>query len=157
MSELEPRRTGAAAPADGDNRYKSVQRKLKTLRHAMDEAEVELGGLLRSMRANATHTEELAGHIAHAELDRKFVELTNQWPWPWAAPPSRSARCTQPRRKSPPWPTTRSTRTRGCTRAWTTSAPAVRSAPPSRALRPLTLSPTPRWAARHAGGRPTRS
>lgn len=78
MSELEPRRTGAAAPADGDNRYKSVQRKLKTLRHAMDEAEVELGGLLRSMRANATHTEELAGHIAHAELDRKFVELTNQ-------------------------------------------------------------------------------
>ncbi|MEU7151219.1 conjugal transfer protein TraB [Streptomyces sp. NPDC039022] len=78
MSEIEPRRAGAAAPADGDNRYKSVQRKLKTLAQAMDSAEVELGGLLRSMRTNATRTEQLAGDIAHAELDRKFVELTNQ-------------------------------------------------------------------------------
>ncbi|MFI2241161.1 conjugal transfer protein TraB [Streptomyces chrestomyceticus] len=78
MSELEPRRAGAAAPADGDNRYKSVQRKLKTLRQAMDQAETELGALVRSMRANATRTEKLAGHIAHAELDRRFVELTNQ-------------------------------------------------------------------------------
>ncbi|MHB6912804.1 conjugal transfer protein TraB [Streptomyces sp. DB-54] len=78
MSDLVARSTGAApAPADGDNRYKAVQAKLTKLGMAMDDASLELEGLQRSMRANATHTEGVATDITNADLETKFVELTN--------------------------------------------------------------------------------
>ncbi|MEU9471274.1 conjugal transfer protein TraB [Streptomyces avermitilis] len=77
-SDLAPRASGAApAPADGDNRYKAVQAKLLKLGKAMDDATLELESLRRSMRANATRTEGVARDIANADLDVKFVELTN--------------------------------------------------------------------------------
>ncbi|MGW2841842.1 conjugal transfer protein TraB [Streptomyces sp. NPDC001493] len=79
MSDLVPHTGGgAAARTDGDNRYKAVQQKLKTLGAAMDTADTELGTLLRRMKANAQRTEDLAVAIANAELDKKFVEMTNQ-------------------------------------------------------------------------------
>ncbi|GGO98665.1 conjugal transfer protein TraB [Wenjunlia tyrosinilytica] len=79
-SNLAPRPGGgaAAAPTDGDNRYKAVQHKLRTLGQAMDTAGNELEALLRGMRLNAQRAEGLATDIANAELDRKFVEMTNQ-------------------------------------------------------------------------------
>ncbi|MFF5475409.1 conjugal transfer protein TraB [Streptomyces achromogenes] len=78
MSSLTPRTSGAAAPTDGDNRYKAVQDKLKTLSEAMDTASTELEVLLRGMRTNAHRAENLAVAIANAELDVKFIEMTNQ-------------------------------------------------------------------------------
>ncbi|KPL26283.1 conjugal transfer protein TraB (plasmid) [Streptomyces anulatus] len=79
MSDLAPTTGGgAAARTDGDNRYKSVQQKLKTLGTAMDMASTELETLLRGMRTNAQRSEGLAVDIANAELDKKFVEMTNQ-------------------------------------------------------------------------------
>ncbi|MFE7777650.1 conjugal transfer protein TraB [Streptomyces sp. NPDC057445] len=67
----------APVPGDGDNRYKSVQAKLKTLGMAIDDAAFELDDLLRDMRANANRAAGLAGAIEGAELDKKFVELSN--------------------------------------------------------------------------------
>ncbi|MFB6945558.1 conjugal transfer protein TraB [Streptomyces sp. NPDC060286] len=79
MSDLTPTTGGgAAAKTDGDNRYKAVQQKLKTLGTAMDMASNELETLLRGMRMNAQRSEGLAVDIANAELDKKFVEMTNQ-------------------------------------------------------------------------------
>ena len=78
MSDLAPRNTSAApAPADGDNRYKAVQAKLDKLGKAMDDSVLELESLRRSMQANASRTEDVARDIANADLDVKFVELTN--------------------------------------------------------------------------------
>ncbi|MEV4975347.1 conjugal transfer protein TraB [Streptomyces scopuliridis] len=77
-SSLTPRPGGSATPTDGDNRFKAVQHKLKTLGTAMDLAGNELEVLMRGMRANAQRAEGLAVGIANAELDRKFVEMTNQ-------------------------------------------------------------------------------
>ncbi|WP_331735478.1 conjugal transfer protein TraB (plasmid) [Streptomyces sp. NBC_01166] len=76
MSDLEPRSSGTA-PADGDNRYKSVQSKLVRLGKAMDDAGLELEALRRSMQANAAHTHDVAGDIENADLDARFVEVTN--------------------------------------------------------------------------------
>ncbi|WP_327389411.1 conjugal transfer protein TraB [Streptomyces microflavus] len=79
MSDLAPTTGGgAAARTDGDNRYKAVQQKLKTLGMAMGMAGTELEVLLRGMRMNAQRSEGLAVDIANAELDRRFVEMTNQ-------------------------------------------------------------------------------
>ncbi|MFJ3728535.1 conjugal transfer protein TraB [Streptomyces sp. NPDC090045] len=78
MSDLAPHTSGAAARTDGDNRYKAVQHKLKTLGTAMTMASNELEALLRGMRMNAQRAEGLAVDIANAELDRKFIEMTNQ-------------------------------------------------------------------------------
>ncbi|MER6393929.1 conjugal transfer protein TraB [Streptomyces sp. NPDC001523] len=78
MSDLTPHNGGATARTDGDNRYKAVQHKLKTLATAMDLAAGELEALLLSMRTNAQRSEGLAVDIANAELDRKFIEMTNQ-------------------------------------------------------------------------------
>ncbi|MGW3954071.1 conjugal transfer protein TraB [Streptomyces sp. NPDC004752] len=79
MSDLAPTTGGgAAARTDGDNRYKAVQQKLKTLGTAMELASNELETLLRGMRMNAQRAEGLAVDIANAELDRKFIEMTNQ-------------------------------------------------------------------------------
>jgi DNA repair ATPase RecN len=79
VSDLAPTTGGgAAAQTDGDNRYKAVQQKLKTLGKAMDLAGNELETLLRGMRMNAQRAEGLAVDIANAELDRMFVEMTNQ-------------------------------------------------------------------------------
>ncbi|MFF7858987.1 conjugal transfer protein TraB [Streptomyces sp. NPDC007904] len=79
MSDLAPiTGGGAAATTDGSNKYKAVQQKLKTLGQAMDLASNELETLLRGMRQNAQRAEGLAVDIAHAELDRKFVEMTHQ-------------------------------------------------------------------------------
>jgi hypothetical protein len=77
-SDLAPRASGAApVPADGDNRYKAVQAKLDRLGKAMDDAALELVSLQRSMRANASRTEGVAGDIENAGLEGKFVEVTN--------------------------------------------------------------------------------
>ncbi|MEV6131956.1 conjugal transfer protein TraB [Streptomyces violaceusniger] len=79
MSDLEPYTGGGAAVStEGDNRYKAVQANLRRLGQAMDMASVELEALLRGMRVNAQRAEGLAVAIANAELDRKFVEMTNQ-------------------------------------------------------------------------------
>ncbi|MFH8342972.1 conjugal transfer protein TraB [Streptomyces sp. AM6-12] len=79
MSDLAPHHHGgAAAQTDGDNRYKSVQQKLKMLGTAMDLAGNELDVLLRGMRTNAQRAESLADEIANADLDQKFVEMTIQ-------------------------------------------------------------------------------
>ncbi|WP_331718434.1 conjugal transfer protein TraB [Streptomyces sp. NBC_00624] len=78
MSDLVPRSAGAApAPADGDNRYKAVQTKLHKLGAALDDATLELEGLRRSMQSNASRSEDAARDIEAAELDAKFVEVTN--------------------------------------------------------------------------------
>ncbi|MCZ7430117.1 conjugal transfer protein TraB [Streptomyces sp. WMMC1477] len=77
-SELAPRPSGAVpAPADGDNRYKAVQAKLKTLGRALDDAGLGLEELLRSVRRNTKRAEDAARDVANAELDPKFVELTD--------------------------------------------------------------------------------
>ncbi|MEU5499508.1 hypothetical protein [Streptomyces griseofuscus] len=78
MSDLTPRTGFIVAPTDGDGRYKAVQLKLKSLGTAMEAAGQELEMLLRRMRVNAQRTEGLAVDIANAELDRKFIEMTNQ-------------------------------------------------------------------------------
>ncbi|GAA1552814.1 conjugal transfer protein TraB [Streptomyces globosus] len=77
-SNLVRRPGGAAAPTDGDNRYKAVQHKLKTLGQALDMATAELEALQLGMRKNADDAYFLAVDIDNAELDRKFVEMTNQ-------------------------------------------------------------------------------
>jgi chromosome segregation ATPase len=79
-SDLTPRTNSstAAVPADGDNRYKAVQAKLTRLGRAMDDATAELEALRRDMRANAARSERVAQDIANAQLDTKFVEITNQ-------------------------------------------------------------------------------
>jgi hypothetical protein len=78
-SDLAPRTNSSTpAPADGDNRYKAVQAKLTRLGRAMDDATAELEALRRSMRANASRSERVAQDIANAQLDKKFVEVTNQ-------------------------------------------------------------------------------
>ncbi|MFJ9634928.1 conjugal transfer protein TraB [Streptomyces sp. NPDC101175] len=69
---------GAAVRADDDNRYKAVQQKLKVLGKAMDVADTELEALVRGMRANALRAEGAAVDIANADLDPKFIEMTNQ-------------------------------------------------------------------------------
>ncbi|MFI0192063.1 conjugal transfer protein TraB [Streptomyces sp. NPDC017082] len=77
-SDLAPRNGNAApAVADDDNRYKAVQAKLDKLGKAMDDATVELEGLRRSMQANADHTDGVATDIENADLDPKFVGLTD--------------------------------------------------------------------------------
>ncbi|MFF4249456.1 conjugal transfer protein TraB [Streptomyces sp. NPDC001822] len=76
-SELARRPANAPALSDGDNRYKSVQLALKKFAGALDSAADELAILHVRMAGNAERTETLAGHIAHADLDPKFVELTN--------------------------------------------------------------------------------
>lgn len=76
--ELAPRNASAApAPADDDNRYKALQAKLKKLAAAMDDAALGLEALRRSMQANATRCEGVARDIENAQLDAKFVEMTN--------------------------------------------------------------------------------
>ncbi|MEU8764762.1 conjugal transfer protein TraB [Streptomyces sp. NPDC048659] len=77
MSDLTPRTSAVPAPTDGDNRYKAVQAKLQQLGAAMDDATLELEGLRRSMRANAGAAGDMAQDIANAQLDAKFVQLTN--------------------------------------------------------------------------------
>jgi phage protein D len=79
MSSDMPPRTGAApVPADDDHRYQAVQRKLKAFSQALDLSTGELEVLLRRMRTNAQRAENAATASAHADLDPKFVEMTNQ-------------------------------------------------------------------------------
>ncbi|MYT77532.1 hypothetical protein YW3DRAFT_06523 [Streptomyces sp. MnatMP-M77] len=78
MSDPAPRpATASPARADGDNRYKAVQAKLRKLGQAMDDATLELEGLRRSMQSNASRSEGVACDIENAELDPRFVEMTN--------------------------------------------------------------------------------
>ncbi|WP_329501487.1 conjugal transfer protein TraB [Kitasatospora herbaricolor] len=77
MSGLDVRPGGVPVPTDGDNRFKSVQHKLKTLSKAMDGATVELEALQVRIRTNGDRAGELAEKIAAADLDTKFVEMTN--------------------------------------------------------------------------------
>ena len=77
-SDLAPRMaTPSGGPLPGDNSYKAIQAKLSMLAKAMDGAAVDLEGLERRMRRNASHTEDVARDITHAELDKKFIEMTN--------------------------------------------------------------------------------
>lgn len=68
----------AAVQADDDNRYKALQQKLKALATAMDTSSNNLAMLQQRMRMNAQRAENLAVHIANADLDPKFVEMTQQ-------------------------------------------------------------------------------
>ncbi|MCX4657541.1 conjugal transfer protein TraB [Streptomyces microflavus] len=78
MNDPVRRPAGAApAPADGDNRYKAVQAKLRRLGQALDDSTLELEGLQRSMQTNAARTEDAARDIENAGLDGTFVEMTN--------------------------------------------------------------------------------
>ncbi|MGW4779957.1 conjugal transfer protein TraB [Streptomyces filamentosus] len=77
MSDLVPRPAGAAAPTDGDHRYKAVQHKLKTLETAMDGTAGLFEQLLVGMRMNSSYAENLAQAVAAAEVDPAFVEMTN--------------------------------------------------------------------------------
>jgi hypothetical protein len=77
-SDLAPRSSTAPVVADDDNRYKAVQAKLDKLGKAMDDAVLELDALFRDMKANADHTEGVAGDIENADLDPKFVAVTNE-------------------------------------------------------------------------------
>ncbi|MEU0034662.1 conjugal transfer protein TraB [Streptomyces sp. NPDC006333] len=77
-SDLAPRPHGAVpAPADGDNRYKAVQAKLDALGRALDDAELGLEELVRSVKKNTKRAEDAARDVANAQLDPKFVELTS--------------------------------------------------------------------------------
>lgn len=77
-SDLAPRTTTpSGGPLPGDNSYKAIQTKLSRLAKAMDGAAVDLEGLERRMRRNASHTEDVARDITTAELDKKFIEMTN--------------------------------------------------------------------------------
>ncbi|GGX58497.1 conjugal transfer protein TraB [Streptomyces chartreusis] len=69
--------SGPAAPAGGDNKYKTVQQNLKTLGQAMDMAVGELEALQLRMRTNGGRSEDVAVRIARAELDKKFVGMVN--------------------------------------------------------------------------------
>lgn len=64
-------------PSDNDNRYAALQHKLTALATAMDTAQAELGRLYLGMNANADRASTIASHIAHADLDPVFVEMTN--------------------------------------------------------------------------------
>lgn len=76
-SDLTPRATGTApVRADGDNRYKAVQAKLRKLGGALDDASVELESVWRSMRGNGDTTTDTARDVENAGLDPKFVDLT---------------------------------------------------------------------------------
>lgn len=77
MSDPAPRPKAAPAPADGDNRYKALQAKLLKFGQAMDDATLELEGLRRDMRTNASTSEDTAHAIENADLDPRFIELTN--------------------------------------------------------------------------------
>jgi hypothetical protein len=74
---LQPAASNTPAPADGDNRYKAVQAKITKLARSMDGATLELESLHRSMKANATRCEDVARDITNAELDKLFIDLTN--------------------------------------------------------------------------------
>ncbi|MGW2353670.1 conjugal transfer protein TraB [Actinacidiphila glaucinigra] len=76
-SELTPRPAATPVRADNDNRYKAVQDKLGHLASAMDDATMGLEDLRRSMQSNSSRSEGLARDIANAELDKLFVDLTN--------------------------------------------------------------------------------
>ncbi|MEV8099445.1 conjugal transfer protein TraB [Kitasatospora sp. NPDC085879] len=65
------------APTDGDNRYKAVQQKLKAFSGALDGATGRLEALRRRMRTTADRASTLASHIADAQVDPLFVEMTN--------------------------------------------------------------------------------
>ncbi|MFI6881147.1 conjugal transfer protein TraB [Streptomyces sp. NPDC050400] len=65
------------AKADSDNTFKAVQHKVKAFASAMDNATLELEALQRSMQANASRSMDVARDIEAADLDRLFVELTN--------------------------------------------------------------------------------
>ena len=71
--------SGTAQPAatDGDNRYKAVQQKLKSLAGALDESTSRLGRLRSRMSSNADRAQTLAAHISDADLDTVFVEMTS--------------------------------------------------------------------------------
>ncbi|MER7832208.1 conjugal transfer protein TraB [Streptomyces sp. NPDC095602] len=62
--------------ADGNHRYQDVQKKMKVLAQKMDEATTDLENLRQTMRANAATAQTLANQIENADLDVKFVALT---------------------------------------------------------------------------------
>ncbi|MEV1048684.1 conjugal transfer protein TraB [Streptomyces sp. NPDC049916] len=77
MSDPEPRGQAKPVPADADNRYKALQTKLNMLGQALDDAALELEGVRRDMRADASTSEDAALDVENADLDAKFVEMTN--------------------------------------------------------------------------------
>ncbi|MET9077888.1 conjugal transfer protein TraB [Streptomyces sp. NPDC004232] len=77
MSDLEPRGTGTAVPADDDNRYKAVQAKLKALARALDDAGGDLESLVSSVKQNAKEARDVAQDVENADLDPTHVELAS--------------------------------------------------------------------------------
>ncbi|MFD7532236.1 conjugal transfer protein TraB [Streptomyces sp. NPDC059849] len=79
MSDLALHTSGKApVPAGGDNRYKAVQKKLRKLGKALDVLADDLETLRQDMRANAARTRGTAVDIEHADLDSKFVVMTDR-------------------------------------------------------------------------------
>ncbi|MFY4721455.1 conjugal transfer protein TraB [Streptomyces sp. LaBMicrA B280] len=75
-SDLAPHNTGATGSADDGNQFKATQVKLRKLGAVLDDAAIELQGLRRSMLADANRVDGVATDIEHADLDSKFVALT---------------------------------------------------------------------------------
>ncbi|MFI1585598.1 conjugal transfer protein TraB [Embleya sp. NPDC020630] len=73
-----PTRERAPAPADDDNRYRAVQARLAHLAASVDDLSTELEDLRKRMKRNAARTNDLAGAIERAELDRRFVYKTGE-------------------------------------------------------------------------------
>ncbi|MFG3532756.1 conjugal transfer protein TraB [Streptomyces sp. NPDC047917] len=78
MSDLVRQGSKAPVPIGGENRYKAVQAKLRKLGRTLDALADDLGTLRRDMRATAEEARGVAVDIGHADLDGKFVEMTDQ-------------------------------------------------------------------------------
>lgn len=77
MSELVPRQSKTPAKAGGENRYKAIQAKLAKFGKSLDDAMAELAADRQAMKTNGSRAQDTALAIAHADLDKKFVHLTN--------------------------------------------------------------------------------
>ncbi|MFJ5680271.1 conjugal transfer protein TraB [Streptomyces sp. NPDC093097] len=75
MSELMPYQSRPVANLIGENRFKAVQHKLKTLAKALDSAVADLAAVQVRMKHYANRSETLARHIDDADLDPKFVAM----------------------------------------------------------------------------------
>ncbi|MFF8918396.1 conjugal transfer protein TraB [Streptomyces sp. NPDC015032] len=78
MSDLVRQGSRAPVPASGENRYKAVQAKLRKFGRALDSLADDLEALRRDMRVNAARARGTAIAIDNADLDSKFVVLTDQ-------------------------------------------------------------------------------
>ncbi|MGW4694732.1 conjugal transfer protein TraB [Kitasatospora cineracea] len=70
-----PRRSQRVAD-DGSSGYEAVQHTLKVFSQAMQQAVKDLEGLDKKARRSADEASALAGHLADADVDDQFVDMT---------------------------------------------------------------------------------